>query len=125
MLFIASFFGCHITKESIQGAYTAVGNDHNLDSLFVEQNGQYFRKLYSLKDTALIFEQSGSWRISDGRIHLSDFFIDENRVYPKNYAFNAVVIGATLEVDKMFGNIKIQYSPWEAQERYYQKVNNK
>lgn len=109
-------------NSDIDGSYT--GNaKNNIDTLIIYESGEYERFLYRRNDERLIYYQKGAWKFTgNDKIYFRDFFIDTDQVYPDPYSFSSVLVDATFDLSKMNGSIHINYSPWEAVELNYTRI---
>jgi len=70
---------CSINKTSVKGTYVKC-NNHNLkDTLILNDNGTYLRKLYS-NSNKLVFRNISSWELNKDRIVLKNFLKDEDDI---------------------------------------------
>jgi len=110
-------------SDNISGIYTGNGVN-NIDTLIIFDSGEYKRRLYNRSDGLLLFSQEGTWKFTDrNRMYFKDYFVDPDQNYPDNYSFSSVLVGATFEVDKSGGSLRISYSPWETVKLYYTKID--
>lgn len=110
-------------RNDLVGTYT--GNaQNNIDTLILFKSGSFKRNLNRKEDSLLLYTQVGEWKyIASNQILLRDFFIDNDEEYNKDYAFNSVLVDATLEIKFGFSAVRINYSAWEAVDVYYKKVD--
>lgn len=79
MLLALVILSCSINKTSIKGTYLKC-NNHNLkDTLVLNVDGTYHRKIYS-NSNKLVFENVSSWTLKENRIVLKDFLKDEDDI---------------------------------------------
>lgn len=85
----------------ISGIYLAEHNNKTIDSLVLENNGDYMRVLRRKSDSSLVFMNKGRWDYKNDRINLSDYLIDKDQNYKiikdKSY-FDDVLMTASLPV---------------------------
>lgn len=114
---------CKLSEDNIAGSYVAMRNQNTTDSLFVLNDGNYVRRLYSINGN-LLLEQNGTWEVSDGNITLAHFFIDNDKVYNQDFPFEEISLEATLNIEQtLAGEVRMHYSPFESSERYYERVD--
>lgn len=78
-LLVLIILSCSINKTSVKGTYLKC-NNHNLkDTLVLNIDGTYHRKLYS-NSNKLVFENVSSWTLQENRIVLKDFLKDEDDI---------------------------------------------
>lgn len=89
-LFIVLLFSScieHVEENEVYGYYTPVGYKNNFDTLQLQPQGVYHRKVYD-KNKKLLLEMNGKWRLeNNNRILLSGFYFnldDDLITFPDN-----------------------------------------
>ena len=70
---------CSINKTSLKGTYLKCNNQNLKDTLILNDDGTYIRKLYS-NSNKLVFKNVSSWKLNKDRIILKDFLKDEDDI---------------------------------------------
>lgn len=114
---------CSTNGDKFVGTYVSENLEINCDTLILNQNRTYIRKLY-VKDTKeLIYSNYGKWNYSNGFMTLEDFLIDNDRVYAENYDFQEALMeySVTPNID-FFGNVSFDYGPYLSGKFVYVKI---
>ena len=70
---------CSMNKTSLRGTYLKCNNKNLKDTLILNDDGTYIRKLYS-NSNKLVFKNVSSWKLNKDRIILKDFLKDEDDI---------------------------------------------
>lgn len=98
----------HFEEKEVYGYYTPVDYKNNFDTIQLQPESVYHRKVYD-KNKKLLFEMSGKWKLeSSHRIILSNFYmnLDDDLVkFPENVNDTTGGVNTTFETH----NGKIQF----------------
>jgi hypothetical protein len=120
ILFFGLIFGLILYYPSRPaGVYLAKCNKYIIDSLFVQDNHSYFRKIYQKETRKLLFENEGTWQYKDGRITFTDFFPNNDRKFSENYNFNAIVMTYSYPLEKSYGRAVFDYNEVSGKYSFY------
>jgi len=127
-LYIISFIcflatSCTINEKEVYGTYTSPALENTIDTLILETNEVYHRKLYRKNDKSLLLEESGKWEFKSGEIWLDNFYLDYDYNHNEKRNFEAGRMGVQLIPISKSGTIEIDYGPYENTKYYYVKNN--
>lgn len=91
------------------GIYVAENNVTNADTLILNENNKYERKLYLKSSNELILIQEGSWKYENGNLTLDEFFIDLDKEYSENNNFKSSYICSVFKISKIANRITFNY----------------
>ncbi len=123
------FFSCvgHFEEKEVYGYYTPVDYKNNFDTIQLQPQGIYQRKVYD-KNKKLLLEMKGEWKLvnQNSQIQMRPFYLnlDDDLVkFPDNVKDTSMAVIESLEIS----NGKIQfcvgyYSADLPNQNCYQKI---
>jgi len=105
------------------GVFVAKKNVNTIDSLFIKENGTYFRVIYQKEDGTLLFRNMGQWKYERNRIVFTDFFPNDDTKISKGYNFINTLIIFSVPLERSYGRVVFDFNETSAFYRFYKVFN--
>lgn len=107
-------------RDDLIGLYVSPNLINNDDTLWLNENGSYLRKLYC--EDSLVLVQKDKWSFSDNYLQLNNLFIDLDKKYAPNFDFKSRVGHVSSEPESYKGSLKWHYGYFPDDKFFYLKV---
>lgn len=103
------------------GTYILKNTKNTFDTLQLYENGRYSQRIYS-KNKILLFSNTGNWTCTDNRLDIENFFPNDDHYLTEKYDFESVLIGYSVELERIFFQVQIEYAEESEPYKYVKKL---